>query len=1132
MSVEYAVLLALLFLAALPASGEPDAVTLLPGETALSDIGVYQVSYQSYGGEQVDMPPSWTGHFEPTSGISYSPAEWLLGRPAILLHCPWRVPTGPAWVDYPLQLPEQGPVTLRFGIAMLPEVAVPDKSDGVTFSAAVVHRDTTEELLRVHYDKGEWRDHTFDLSRYAGERITLRLQTEPGPENSPSFDYSYFGGATITCGEGTEARAALIERITGSRAYKATDSVSLVRLSNASGQGIAPSNLLDYQNAVRKAGDGFEFVYQAADADITYTYEPRTGTLDDLRVRVDGGTPFRPAGGGAINFGEAARNAPASLISADVGGGKVRAVWEYALPGNPVRATWTFGVQAKALTVEVSCDEPVVEGFSLGNVADAPLRRTITIPYLPADWSRGSVDWLPANLLFVGRYLDWTRTGSSRSPQGSSVYEPKTDGTRNPLFETGYVCVSPNVNEVFPNIPWEPSEYLELLGDRVMLDIWGHYKGTYQGDAENLRNLKDNGVDHLAIISHDWQCYGYDVKLPDHLPANARYGGDEGMVEFGKAANDCGYVWSLHENYIDLYPDAPSYDPAARVLLADGEPSKAWFNAGTGVQSYGLKCNRALGYAKQNAPEIHRRFGTNAAYLDVHTCVPPWHQLDHEANQPMAAMCRAKVIHDAELFDYMRETHEGPLFGEGHNHFYWAGQVDGVEAQVAGGENHVPYLDFDLLKIHPQMVNHGMGYYERWFTRGYNHQWGMDTGAPWQVDKYRAQELAYGHAGFIGSAQTANVQWVAKEHHLMHAVQRLTGASRPTRISYEVDGQLVSGSAALAANDRMRQKIEYETGLTLWVNWAEGPWQIEGRTLPQWGFLALGPGTEVCTVVDGGKFADFARCPEYLFADARTYFHMPYVAENDIQPRLRSFEYLGGDKIRLTYEWRVNETLDRDPISFVHFTNPSAGGNQGIVFQNDHGFGKPVRDWKPGDVIVDGPHDVTVADEPWERYAIVAGLYDSKGRVALKGPVAGERAYLLGELRVTRRDGQIVNVELADFEEAVKRYAAVRADFSAHTNPPGTMVDFGVIATDGSVKINLAQDGLTVFPYPRDREFTVVIDPKKAVANGAIDLARITVRALAAGTAEDMGIVPHRIENGRVVFEAGQPGAGRFRVTW
>ena len=126
------------------------------------------------------------------------------------------------------------------------------------------------------------------------------------------------------------------------------------------------------------------------------------------------------------------------------------------------------------------------------------------------------------------------------------------------------------------------------------------------------------------------------------------------MIEFGKAANESGYVWSLHENYIDLYPDAPSYAPAARVLLADGTPSKAWYNPGTKVQSFGLKCNRALGFARQNAPEIHRRFGTTAAYLDVHTCVAPWHQLDHEANQPMAAMALAKVRYDTELFQFMR----------------------------------------------------------------------------------------------------------------------------------------------------------------------------------------------------------------------------------------------------------------------------------------------------------------------------------------------------------------------------------------------------------------------------------------------------------------------------------------------
>ena len=135
-----------------------------------------------------------------------------------------------------------------------------------------------------------------------------------------------------------------------------------------------------------------------------------------------------------------------------------------------------------------------------------------------------------------------------------------------------------------------------------MLDLWRHHNGTYQGDGENLLALRDHGVDHVAIIQHVWQRWGYDVKLPDHLPANPEFGGDEGMIAFGKAANRCGYVWSLHENYIDLYPDAPSYDPTARVLLSDGSPSKAWYNPGTQVQSFGLKCNRALDFARRSRP--------------------------------------------------------------------------------------------------------------------------------------------------------------------------------------------------------------------------------------------------------------------------------------------------------------------------------------------------------------------------------------------------------------------------------------------------------------------------------------------------------------------------------------------------
>ncbi len=1129
----------LLPIAPLTALAQDATVPLPPGETCLGDIGIYTVSYQSGDSQPVVMPPSWTGHFEDTSGISYVPRTSVLGRDALLLHSPWRVPPGKVWVDYQLQLPDVRPITLSFGIAMLPDVAVPGKSDGVTFGAYIVQDTGTTELLHIHHDRAEWQDYSFDLSPYAGRQITLRLQTEPGPANDASWDYSYFGGAKIHAGTAQTSRAAKLERLTSTHAYKAVVSADLQKLANDPTAGVVPGNLLDFRNAVAQSGDGdYVFSYEGNDCRVQYVYRPETGTLDDVTARVDNGSTFRPAQGGGCTVlqqvdGDTVTSAltggtlSSAALSPD--GSGVRLVWTYPAPGGDLDLQWDLGIRGKALTVAVRCADPRVSQFSLGHVGGAALRTTYSVPYL-----LGGLEYLPDQQLYVCRYLDWTVSHASTCPQGVASYAPGTDGTRNTLLESGYVSVSPSVHEVLPNIPNPPSPYLELLAPRIMLDIWSHHKGSYEGDAENLRALKDNGVDHMAIISHVWQCYGYDVKLPDHLPANARFGGDEGMVAFGRAANECGYVWSLHENYIDLYPDAPSYDPSARVLRADGTPSPAWFNAGTGVQSFGLKCSRALGYARQNSPEIHRRFETNAAYLDVHTCVPPWHQLDHEADQPMAAMALAKVKYDGELFQYMRDTHEGPLFGEGANHFYWAGKCDGVEAQVAGGEHHQAFVDFDLLKIHPQMVNHGMGYYERWFERGYDHRLGLDAGTPEQVDKYRAQEMAYGHVGFIGSSQTDNIQWVAKEHHMTHPVQALYGASRTVEIVYEVDGQFVTASVALPMNQRERQRIRYASGLTVWVNWGQEPWEVEGRILPQWGFLALGPGTEVCTQLRDGAFADYVECPEYLFCDARTYFNMPYLTPPaKIEPRIAGFEYLGGDKIRLTYEWDVQAALGADYNCFVHFTNEqSKSGNQDIEFQQDHRLPRPTGTWQAGDKIVDGPYEIQVKTDTFDTFDIVIGLFNESGRLALRGREAGGTRILLGRLELRREDGEVTDIRLVPPEQLPDAVEVKQADFTAHLNPAGTSVDFGKITTDGSVKVEKSEGKLVVFPYPRDREFSVRLDVAQIVPGARVEPAEVSVRALAALTQEDMGAVEAQVEGGVVSFKVGKTGAGRYVVEW
>jgi len=1132
----------MLFVSALSAGADLEVVEIPPGVTRLADVGVYRVAWQSYGKPEVDMPPGWIGHFTADSGVSYLPGQHVLGRDAILFHSPWRKPAGRMWVDYAVRLPDVRPIRLEFGITMRPDVAVPGKSDGVTFSVWLDDGRGFRPLVRQFWDKGEWKDYSLDLSSSAGSRIRLRFQVEPGPENNPSFDFSYFGEPRLVCGQAESGLERELEAWRTSRATRATEHIPLTRLANATGRGVVPSNLIEsYSNTVLRDGDACRFVYRAADADIVWTWTPRSGTLDDVTVRVNGGPPFRPMAEGGLFFAEKpfsrkrvrASGGCVDSIRPTPDGRGIEVLWRFPYRGRDIPVTWKFGIRGKAFTVQVSCSEPVFIGFSLGFMADVPLRRPFRMPYLPY----ATFYYLPASRLFVGKYLDWTVSNASRCPCGEAEYDCRTDGRRNPLFESGYVCVSPCVDEVLPNLPHPPSPFREALAPRIMLDVWGLPNHSFRGEAENLRNLKDHGIDHLAAIIHVWQRYGYDVKLPDHIPANPKLGGDAGMIELGRAANEAGYLWAVHENYIDFYPDAPSYDPQDRVLRENGSPSPAWYNKGTRVQSFGLKCNKALKYARKNSPYIHRTYHTTAAYLDVHTCVPPWHQLDHEATQPFAAMARGKVVFDTKLFQYMRDTHGGPLFGEGHHQAFWAGRCDGVEAQVEGGEDHAPFLDFDLLKIHPQMVNHGMGYYERWFRTGYQTRWGRDAATAEQIDKYRAQEIAYGHAGFIGNLATNNVQWVAKEHHLMYPIQRLYGAARVTDVRYEVGGRMVRASVAIALGRRLRQRISYENGLTVWVNWDEEPWTVRGRVLPQWGFLAVGPDTEVWTASVNGRLADWAECPEYVFADARTFFSMPYRRRIEVRPELALLQPLEGGakfrKFRIAYRWHVNQDLSRDAHCFVHFVHPAAQTGDHILFQQDHPLSKPTSKWRKGECIEDGPYTVSLPPDlpPGIDYVnVVIGLFDQRGRLPLDGVCEGDRRVLIGRILLERdQSGRIVRLRPADISEELRKRTARGADFTAHLNPDGTWIDFGKVATDGCVKVERTRDALLVYPYPDARRFKVALD-LAALVPGA-DVRKAAVYALAFRTRRNLGEVPARVQDGRLLFEVGRPEAVCYRIS-
>ncbi len=109
------------------------------------------------------------------------------------------------------------------------------------------------------------------------------------------------------------------------------------------------------------------------------------------------------------------------------------------------------------------------------------------------------------------------------------------------------------------------------------------------------------------------------------------------------------------------------------------------------------------------------------------------------------------------------------------------------------------------------------------------------------------------------------------------------------------------------------------------------------------------------------------------------------------------------------------------------------------------------------------------------------------------------------------------------------------ADFSAHRNPPGTWIDFGVLATDGSVKINRHSDRLELFPYPRDHRFTVELDLKRIVpvlTYDQLQVRQLQVRQLAVGDQRDLGAARYTIQADRLRLECGQPGVGRYVIGW
>ena len=595
-----------------------------------------------------------------------------------------------------------------------------------------------------------------------------------------------------------------------------------------------------------------DFSYVDADGEVIYRLTPATGTLDDLQVihrTPDGGFTFFPAAGGGITqfmlAGEivetADRKHAVKLVKEIESAGVHRAKFRWRFGGESFAFEIETRLQGKTLVMDFRSDSDKVILFDPARSEDTPDAKIVDVPY--------GHNVLFSNGLFIATLLDPLRSESSQIfptkhylSEDSVVYAPwafyrtRSDGSRNSLRETVTVTVSTRIEDTFHRGENPVSPHRQTLSKYLVADLWRRSFDLY---LEDLGKLVEEGFEDIFTILHVWQRFGFDNGLPTTTPPSSAMGGKAGLQEVAQLCKDQNYLFGLHTNYVDFYPNSKSWRPRHLALDSDGQPIEAWFNPSTQGQSYLMKPSKAQRYARREEPKLHRDYATTAGYLDVHSAILPSMKVDFDARVKNSGRQLETFDRYRDLISYVRKVHGGPVAGEGKGSSasIWAGHIDAIEAdprslwqEIDGvkGEEVPTIVDYKLRHLHSLFVPHGAGYFVRFFKKNKAY-------SPAQFSRYMATELAFGNAAFFDRAyfdQPDNAE-LKRKYEVMRLLQEHYLQGEPTDIEYFVNGRYVGLSQALRellpglGRKRLERvlaerlgvlKVSYSPDFTLYVN--------------------------------------------------------------------------------------------------------------------------------------------------------------------------------------------------------------------------------------------------------------------------------------------------------------------------
>ena len=253
------------------------------------------------------------------------------------------------------------------------------------------------------------------------------------------------------------------------------------------------------------------------------------------------------------------------------------------------------------------------------------------------------------------------------------------------------IAAAPEVARLAGAVIWKHNVYpKETLPEGVARDYSLYVRDLAAAEAEGkpgnwtakevFDTAHEAGFDRVCVLNTGWNNKGFDSGYPTRFPVNPQRGIEQDFTcaaEYGRSLST-DYIFSVHDNYRDVYPNSPEFKREELFVNSDGAQVKGgiW----RGGRCY-LMCSQcACKYAERDLPEIARMCGRGAIYLDVQGCVPHLncYHPDHPGSRGDDALGRIKVFQ-------LAKEHIGAVATEGAPHDFAVPYIDlGAYPRIQG----------------------------------------------------------------------------------------------------------------------------------------------------------------------------------------------------------------------------------------------------------------------------------------------------------------------------------------------------------------------------------------------------------------------------------------------------------------